>query len=225
MHFRYVFSTKTKKLFIKTVFQSGFISTFDGLKKKQIWNSPLKELSSQFVNAKTVALTTKSAQNLPGFLYFVDTGSGQVKKVLGNILGLSTLVNSDGTVVLYLEGSGISELSVFDIKNNSSQKISPATFPEKCVWSKKDKNIIYCAVPREYVGGNSLISWYKGTISFTDDIWKYDIKNNTSSIVENFGNQSNENIDLIKPLLSENEQYLVFINKIDNSLWSLDLMK
>ena len=203
----------------------GFISSFDGIKKKQIWNSPIKELLSQFVSPKIVALTTKPDQNLPGFLYFVDTGSGQVKRVLGDILGLSALVNGDGTAVLYLEEGGASELSVFNIKNNSSQKISPITFPEKCAWSRKDKNVIYCAVPREYIGGNSLTSWYKGFVSLTDDVWKYDIKNNTSSTIENLSLKSGTIIDVIKPILSENEQYLLFINKIDNSLWSLDLVK
>jgi hypothetical protein len=32
-------------------------------------------------------------------------------------------------------------------------------------------------------------------------------------------------IDVIKPILSDNEQYLIFINKIDNTLWSLDLIQ
>ena len=204
---------------------SGFISNFDGSKKKEIWNSPLKELSSQYLNAKTVALTTKPAQNVPGFLYFVDTGSGQVKKVLGNISGLSILADGEGAQILYLEENDNARMYVLDAKANSSKTITPTTFLEKCLWSKKDKNVVYCAVPREFLDGSSLTSWYKGFISFTDDIWKYDIKNNISVVVENLSSDSGKPLDVIKPILSENEQYLVFINKTDNSLWSLDLTK
>lgn len=64
-----------------------------------------------------------------------------------------------------------------------------------------------------------------GTMQFTDDIWKYDTKANKSIIVDNLYEDSGENIDVIKPILSENEQYLVFINKRDGNLWSLDLSK
>ena len=208
-----------------SISSAGFVSNFSGNSKKQIWNSPIKELLSQFVNDKTVALTTKPAQNIPGFLYFVDTGSGQVKKILGDTLGLSTLTSPDANQVLYIEqGNGV-VMFILDVKSKISKNITPATFPEKCVWSKKDKNVVYCAVPREYLDGGSLISWYKGLIWFSDDIWKYDIKNNTSNIVENLSDGSGMTTDVIKPILSESEQYIIFMNKIDNTLWSLDLTK
>lgn len=206
-------------------FSSGFTASFDGSKKKQIWNSPIRDLLSQYVNAKTVALTTKPYQNIPGYLYLVDTGSGQAKSVLAGVPGLSTNVNPDTTKVLYLEQAGTVKMAVYDIKTNLSTTTSPTTFPEKCVWSKKDKNIIYCAVPQTYIDQTKLTSWYTGLVSLTDDIWKYDIKNNTSSIIENLGADSGKAIDVMKPILSENEQYLIFINKIDNNLWSLDLTK
>ena len=35
--------------------------------------------------------------------------------------------------------------------------------------------------------------------------------------------ETSETIDIVKPILSENEQYLVFVNKRDGSLWSLDV--
>ena len=204
---------------------SGYISSFDGTKKKMIWNSDIKELLSQFVNTKTVALTTKPAQNVPGFLYFVDTTTGAVKKILGNISGLSTSVSPDATKVLYLiEGNG-DLMYLLDTTTKTSTVTTPTTSPEKCVWSKKDKTVIYCAVPRNPIGGDSLTLWYKGFQSFSDDIWKYDIKNNTASIVENLSSDAGESIDVIKPILSDSEQYLVFMNKTDNSLWSLDLTK
>lgn len=220
-----VFGSSVFYLIKNTDSSLGFISNFDSSKKKQIWSSPIKELLSQYVNAKTVALTTKPAQNVPGFLYFVDTGTGAVRKILSDVLGLSTLVSGDGNSVLYLEEAGSAGTSVFDQKAKTYTKITPATFPEKCVWSNKDKNVIYCAVPRDFLTGGSLTSWYKGLVSFSDDIWKYDIKSNTSSLIENLPNDAGEAIDVMKPILSENEQYLVFMNKIDNTIWSLDLTK
>lgn len=201
---------------------TGYMSDFNG-KNKIIWNSDIKELTTQFVNSKIVALNTKPAQKIPGYLYFIDTTTGQNRRILGDIAGLTTLSDPLGEKVVLLSQNDSVRFMFYTIKTKAYVDLSPITFPEKCVWSKKDTNIIYCAVPKDYIAGNSLISWYKGLISYSDDIWRYDVKNNIATIVEDLSKASSIDIDVIKPQLSENEQYLVFVNKKDDSLWSLDL--
>ncbi len=204
---------------------TGYISDISNTKIRQIWDSPLRELLAQYVNTGTVALTSKPEESLSGYVYFVNTTTGQVKKVLGDVPGLSTLVNPDATQILALSLSGRAQLFVYTLAGDSRTTITPTTFPEKCVWSKKNKTILYCAVPTETISGGSLISWYKGLATFSDQIWKYDLKNNISSLVENFSVDTSESIDVIKPMISDSDQYLVFINKKDGSLWSVDLSK
>lgn len=204
---------------------TGYILNFDAKNKFQIWDSPIKEVLSQYVNSKTIALTTKPEKNLPGYLYFINTASGKTTKILSDVPGLSTLTSPDGAEVLYIKQGGSVGMLVFNIKSKSTIGLGPVTFPEKCVWSKKQENTLYCAVPRESLPPDSLSSWYKGLVSFTDDIWEYDVESGTASIIEKLLDDSGKHIDVVKPLLSDNEQYLVFINKIDNSLWSLDLTK
>lgn len=206
-------------------FSNGFISNFSGGNKKLIWNSPIRELISQYVNGSTVALTTKPEENTDGFMYFVNTTNGTNRKILGNIKGLSTLVSPDATKVIYInQESGLS-LNYYDLTKKTYEQITPETFPEKCVWGSKIKTIIYCAVPKDSIQSGGLTMWYKGLSQHSDDMWKYDLLNKTSQIIVNLSSESGETIDVIKPILSENEQYLVFINKRDNSLWSLDLNK
>ncbi len=203
---------------------SGFVSNFDGTKKKQIWSSVIRELNSQFVNDKTVVLTTRPAQNVTGYAYLIGTGSGSVSKILSGP-GLSTLIDPLATQVLFtFNDSGIS-MFVNNIKTNTSVKVTPATIVDKCVWSKKDSNVIFCAVPREDLDGSSMISWYQGQVLFTDDIWKFDLKNNKSSLIENLSNDAGGAVDVVKPTLSVKEDYLVFVNKRDGSLWSINLLK
>jgi hypothetical protein len=203
---------------------SGYISDFTG-KSRSIWSSDIKELTTQFVNSKIIALNTKPAQKIPGYLYFIDTVTGQSKKILGDISGLTTLSDPLGEKIILLSQDDSVRFMLYTLKTKVYADISPITFPEKCVWSKKNTNILYCAVPKDYISGNSLISWYKGLISYSDDIWKYDIKNNVSSIVGELSKTSSVDIDVIKPQLSDDEKYLIFINKKDNSLWSLDLLQ
>lgn len=204
---------------------SGYISSFDLKTRKQIWSSPIKEISSQYVNANTVALTTKPEENTEGFLYFVNTGNGNVRRILGNILGLSTKVSSDGTKILYLDQKTPVTLNLFDNTSKTKLVTSPTTFPEKCVWSKKEKNTVFCAVPKSSIESNSLSSWYKGQISTDDDLWKIDLTNEVSIIISELDKDAGIAIDVINPILSEGENYLLFTNKKDNTLWSLDLTK
>ena len=207
------------------VSSSGFVTNFDGSKTKKIWSSDIKNLNSQYINSSIVALTTKPAQNIHGYSYFVNTNTGAVKKVIGGVAGLSTLASPDSNKILYISQYSDVNMFVFDQQKNSTIKVTPSTFPEKCVWSKQNKDTLYCAVPKSVIDGTSLTLWYKGLSAYIDDIWKYDLKNNTSSIIADLYDESGEEIDVIKPSLSTNEKYLIFINKKDNSLWSLDLTK
>lgn len=201
----------------------GYISNFAGGNKKIIWNSPIKELLSQYVNTKTVSLTTKPEENTDGFMYFVDTNNATFRKILGNIKGLSTNTNPDATKIIYLKQGNSFGLVFHDITKKVAEVITPETFPEKCVWSTKNKDVVYCAVPKDILQSGSLTMWYKGLIQYSDDIWKYDTKNRVSEIITDLSKEGGESIDVIKPILSENEQYILFINKRDNSLWSLDI--
>ena len=202
---------------------SGVVSGFDGTKKKEVWSSPMKEFNSQFINNQTVLLNTKPLENVAGYLYSINTSNATVKKVLGPKLGLSSLANSDLSKVIFLTQANQIFLSNLDTKTNTENELFPTTFPEKCVWSTKDKTIVYCAVPKENLNTTSLSAWYKGSVTFSDEIWKYYTTDNTSEMVMELGKEAGENIDVIKPTLSTSEQYLVFTNKKDNSLWSLDL--
>lgn len=203
----------------------GFVSGMDGKNKKQIWNSEIKEFNSQFVNARTVALTTRPHQGIPGFIYLVDTENASVKKILGNINGLSGLVSPDLTKVLYSEFGGNTSTKIWTDSDKKSVPVDLFTFPEKCVWSRKDKNRIICATPKDSLYDDGLTSWYKGKVSTNDELFSINLRDNGVERLVDFQTESGEKIDLIKPTLSDNEQYLVFINKIDNSLWSLDLTK
>lgn len=203
---------------------SGVISNFDGTKKKEIWNSPMKEFISQYVNTKTVLLNTKPSETIAGYLYSVDTTTGTVKKLLSG-LGLISFANSDLSKILYLTNTNGTNLFVFDTKTKLSLAIFPITFPEKCVWGKKDKTAVFCAVPKSAISASSLTSWYKGLLSTSDNIWKFNTVDGTSKLIVEISKESGEEIDIVKPIISENEQFIVFVNKKDNSLWSLDLMK
>jgi hypothetical protein len=202
---------------------NGYISSFDGTKRKLIWTSEFSDFISQYVNEKTVTLNTKPGPGIDGYLYKVDTATGKTKKILGGIPGLTSLVNFDESKVLYLQQNGNNMLSIYDQKTKTSDDLGFVTFPEKCVWSKKNTGLFYCGSPRIGIPADGVISWYKGQFQSSDAINFYNTKTKYLNQIVDLNLESKEDIDVINPMLSENENYLIFMNKRDGSLWSYDI--
>ncbi|MSU55485.1 MAG: hypothetical protein EXS46_03035 [Candidatus Taylorbacteria bacterium] len=203
---------------------TGIISDFDGTKKTGLMDSPLGELLLDWSNASTIALTTKPAAGIPGFLFFLNSKTGATTRVISRIEGLTTLVSPSASEILYSEsGQNGFYLKVYSTKTGSAVDTAIATLPEKCIWSKTNSSIIYCSVPSYLPDTGLPDSWYKGLISFSDDIWKIDASTGAGEIIAKLKDTSGKNIDGVNLMLSQNEDYLFFTNKKDYHLWSLKL--
>ena len=198
----------------------GTIYNLESSKTAQIFQSPLTEWLPQWPKEDTVALTTKPSGDIPGFLYFLNTKTEDLSKILSGIKGLTTLTNPNSTKVLYTESfSGGFDLKLYDTKNRSSQTIPFTTLPEKCVWG--NENIIYCAVPTKIPTNTYPDAWYQGVVTFSDDIWAFDTETFTTKLLVSPVKYSREEIDAINPSTSSNGKYLFFTNKKDLSLWGV----
>jgi len=197
----------------------GFIGNQTNTSIRKVWSSPIKELNLQDLGGNNVALFTKPYPNVNGFLYLVNTTNGVFRRVLANIPGLTVLVSPNTSKVLTLSQSNSNRFYIYNVSNVEEIDINPITFPEKCIWSNEEDSF-FCAVPKNQLQPSSLISWYLGNVSFEDSIWKYNSETGFGSSVDSL---DKEGIDVIKPILNPSERYLIFTNKKDGSLWSLDL--
>ena len=197
-------------------------SEFDGKNGSEIFNSPLTEWTTEWFG-NNFLLKTKPTYKTGGFIYQLNN-SGNMTKLLGNINGLTTLGRNDGTALLYSESTDNSfNLFSFKTADRKIIKINKKTLPEKCVWSKKSKTIIYCAVPNFIPSSQYPDDWYQGSVSFDDTVWIIDTEINLGSIIVDPNTYSEPSVDGINLILSEDENYLIFTNKKDYSLWGIDL--
>jgi hypothetical protein len=203
---------------------AGYRASFNGDNRVKVFESEFSEWIMQWINDSTISLTTKASGLFPGFLYFVNTSNGDFKKVLGDINGLTTNANKDGSKILYSESSdGKFTTHVFTPKTNASEQVTISTLPEKCVWSNTNSSVVYCGVPTTVASANYPDQWYQGIISFSDEIWRYDIEGNIGERIASPTVATQRGIDLINPLVSLGDDYLIFTNKKDSTLWSLRL--
>src|SRR3989344_5922792 len=189
-----------------------------------IFTSPITEWLSHWMAARTVWLTTKASYASLGYTYALNSDSGSTQKILGNLSGLSILPNYDSTKFIYSYiSSGLPTFRFFDMGTGSSDEIYLSGLADKCAWSKRDTNIAYCAVPTEIKNSTLPDSWYEGSYSFNDNIWKIEAESGSTEFMITPSDEAGEDIDAFNLLVSPDGEYLVFQNKNDLTLWSLYL--
>lgn len=202
----------------------GIVSNPDGDGKIQMFESPLSEWTVQWPNGKKIVLTTKASSDIAGYLYLLDTDTQKLEKLLSGMDGLTTLADKSGKKILFTHKDiGRFFLSVFDTNSGKITDLPVWTFSEKCVWSEKNQDIIYCGIPDFAPEGDELDLWYQGLVSFRDSVWMIDIETQTAKIIIEPFETVGKEIDIIKPTLSPDEDYLFFMNKTDSHLWQLKI--
>ena len=200
---------------------SGVITTSSIIDKNrnEILRIPFSEWVVSWPNQKTVFLQTKAASVADGFLYSIDTTEKRLKKVIGNIKGLTTNVSPSGTYVIYSESSGAGFTTrILNTKTGVIRNLGLSILPEKCAWLKNEELI--CA-------GNTAVeeaaypdAWYAGVVALSDNLYRVS-PSNSSYLQLDLG--ENTSFDVTNPQIDEARGYLYFINKPTGVLWRFKL--
>ncbi len=197
--------------------------TFEGnapANQKIIFESPLTEWLSEWAGSRII-LTTKPSYLSEGFAFTVNPANGLKNKIIDGYRGLLVKQNSNLSKTLYSAYSSDSVFTqILDTTNQETRSVNVKTLADKCVWSIKNINIAFCAVPRNIPKNKYPDAWYLGEVSFVDDIYRIDFELNT---LTKFQGLESSAFDIKDIQLSEQEEYLIFQNKKDSSLWSLDI--
>lgn len=202
---------------------TGSIATaarVDGANPRTLFTSSLASLHLTPSVAGMTAYTKASAQT-EGFGFLISSAS-VFTRLLGPYRGFTMLPSPSGKSIIYSYLSGQTVTAVLlDVATRTTTALPVAALPEKCVWSK-DETAVYCAVPRSMVG-TWPDSWYQGSASFSDRVWKIDIEAQNAVLVVDPAAVADTAIDAIALTVDVNDDYLVFTNKKDGSLWAYDL--
>ncbi len=201
---------------------TGVIALPDNTSKKQIFTNPLKEWLVNWSGTNTIFLTTKPSGGVAGYLFSLNVNAGTFTKIFGNVAGLTVLPSPDLTSILYSANNGSNfSLNVYTPANGLSSGVSLKTLPEKCIWSEKMTAVVYCAVPLAVPSGSYPDVWYQGAVSFTDNIWKINVRTGDRTLVAQPNQLTRVSMDATNLTLDPNENYLMFTNKKDLTLWNL----
>ena len=191
----------------------------------QIFSSPFFEWRVSYRQNGDISLLSKPSANVSGFFYAVTAG-GVFDRLLGDTAGLTALESPSKSYIAFSRSEGGKvAFSAIDETTGTISELSLSTFPEKCVWSANDSDILFCFVPNNFPSAVYPDSWYQGLVSFNDTLWKIDLKTETYEKLLDLEAITHESLDGIKPSISQNDSILIFTNKKDSSLWSIALPK
>ncbi len=217
-------SPAENKVFYLMPYQSaniGITSSFNQKTKKQIFSTPFGEFQASWPNKNIIALLSRPSAFADGFLYKLNPTDGSLERILGKIKGLTALFSPDGEKILYSETANYGVKSnIYLVKEKSFSSFNIATLPEKCIWSKINKAVFYCAIPKFLPAMDYPDNWYQGLVSFSDVVWKINADSGTSELISDI---AGVDLDIINIFSDNNENYLFFQNKKDGALWSLKL--
>jgi hypothetical protein len=198
-------------------------SSFNGSGSRSIYTSPFNSWRLTR-SGSNLLIYTKASSGLLGYAYNLNITNGSLTKVLGPLYGLTVLPNQNGSILAYshVEGSKIRTYTR-NTQDQNLYEIIPPTLVEKCVWSSINTSTIICASPISGLTSNEPDSWYKGITSFSDRIWRIDTSIDVSELLVEPKNLLDVDIDVYNPQLSPREDYMIFQNKRDLSLWGLRL--
>ncbi len=192
-----------------------------GTNAKKIWESSLQEITVQPLNGDLILMQTKPALGLTGSSFIIS--SSIATPYLSGASGFKVLSNPDSQFAVFSDYANTkSPMQVFDKKLNKKWDLFINTLPEKCVWSKKQLEIVFCF---EFSNNPANLpnDWYFGKIALeTKALWEISAKTSQESVLIDFSSVG-EKIDITNPTFSADEKIIGFINKIDGSLWIIDL--
>jgi hypothetical protein len=199
----------------------GVIANADGSGRKELFTLPISEWIVSWPEATTIVVTSKASSGFSGYTYIINATTGSMRKALGPINALTTITNPSASYIAYTNNNG--SLSVYDVKKGTSIGTEIKTYVDKCVWSKKNKGKLFCAVPRNVLSGSIPDDWYKGKVGYSDNLYEINVASSTATIFPAEKNITSQGIDVSGITLSTNEQYLLLTNKRDLSLWAVNL--
>lgn len=197
-------------------------SNFSDLAKKIVFESPLKNWVLSRINQNSILLTTKADSRTNGFSYLINS-NGTSEKLVGDMPGMTSLMSPNEKWLIY-SLSRNNEFTTFSLntETNETKRFGVNTLPEKCVFSQQNSDIAYCAGPSEMPRVPLPESWYQGTVSLNDNLWKIDLSSQNYEQILGDKEEVDQSFDMTKLEISPDDSFLLFINKKDLTLWSLE---
>ena len=203
---------------------NGILANVDGSNKTPVFNSSFSDWRASLSSPVGAVVFTRPSGISEGSAYVLNITNGSYSKIAVDLPGIVALGNVDNSRVLISATQSQRLVTIaFNSKENTKENLGIQTIADKCVWSAKNKNIVFCAVPRFLPNAVYPDDWYKGKISFDDSLWKIDTASGETENLFDPELEAGVSMDMIKLSFDQNENFIIFTNKKDMTVWVYNL--
>jgi hypothetical protein len=198
------------------------IETFkvDGKKKVTRYTSPLTSWVPHTAHGAHYVVSAPAAGVLSSVYEVVNN---ELERVFGDVPGLSVLFAQVGPDILYSSGGrNAVALYVYDGALGERRELPLATLAEKCAWAPAPRAVL-CGVPTAIPAGDYPDDWLLGRVHTSDSLWFIDTETGQTQALVDLEEQVGVPLDVGQLQVSSDGQYALFINKNDQTLWSVAL--
>jgi len=202
------------------------IANPDGSNWADILATRMKNLIVEWPSPDQLAIRTRPSGLAQSIVYSINPASNRLQKIISETYGLTVLWSPLGDKILLSEtdkqGKNL-KLKMADLSKQTIEELELATLPEKCVWSQ-DNRTLFCAVP-ENISPAAVLpdDYYKGLVAFDDSFWRVNLETGQKTQIQLTADERTTAYDARQLLLSPDEDYLLFVNKRNSLLYSLEL--
>lgn len=210
----------------KDVFSNWHL--IDNVGVNKIYTSELTSWKLQVTNSGDIYAYNSDTAIEKSDLYKLITNTNSLKQIYSGHTGSSYLVNNNSILASAFTNSG---LKIYSYQNfygssfndNNLSVLGFNTLTNKCYLG----SLIICGVPKEIQNYDTGLpdAWYQGLTSWQDNL--YIINDNYPSgqmlFDLNIDGEVNDSFDLKNIKVTKNQDHVLFINKNDKSLWSLNI--
>ncbi len=200
---------------------SGYVRTAGTKNVSLVFDSPAKEWLSVWSSDRSLEVVSRPSSGVPSYSYTIDPKISSVQELFSPKNGLTILGSPDQSLLLYSETeSGLSS-RLFFRKTNQVAGFKVATLPDKCAWENSSKHFLVCAIPVKPKNALLPDEWYMGSVSYDDEIWRFDITNNTGEQIASLNQFTLGPVDVMRPFITPDNKYFIFMSKKDLTLWGV----
>lgn len=183
-----------------------YLALPEGSNPKKIFDTRILDIQITWPSAQQIVLQTN--QNSISDIIILSP-EGEIVRILTEQKSLRHIWSPSGNKVLFstfANDNGIS-LSVLDIRTRGQTAIELKTTADKCVWSI-DEHTVICAVAK--------------STTVSEDIFKVDVSNMRQELLFT-GDLNSPPISAEGLFFMPGENYLIFLNAMDDRLYSLKI--
>lgn len=164
----------------------------------------------------------RTTASLEGSIYEIS-GNG-FRSLTNPAFGTVALVNPRHILQTYSDGTQLLTTAINRENEAVQTDLGVVAIPEKCTFDTVTEDIVLCASPITTLRAQYIEDWYKGTITSADNIWEIDLTNGEAALLIDPTATAGRAIDIQNMQSDPLTNNLFFINKIDNTLWTYDLL-